>query len=343
VAAMVALAAAVALILFVIRSLTSRPLQLPRNGRPRPVRLGIVDSFRLDRQRQLVIVRRDSVEHLLMIGGPNDLLIESQIIRSENRDSRNNREAKFRDKELHEWEPREPALSPSGHPLALPAEDALPVFSRHKASPPSGAGDERAALPNEAEDRRRSKDYEPYDDAGDLGSGEPLPAHQPAFGLTAAKAHLSSTAVRRSPLQASSGSRPPAKDGSVGRPDGLPDKREWATRLARAGRPPAAAPIPRPLTQRLAQDEASGAVPSDAPEPPPDGTNGFVLAETKEVFAAPRIAGLEQAPAGTPHAPADVQASLFPSPVTSPALRDGLQGAESLEREIARILGRGRR
>lgn len=46
-------------------------------------RLGIVDAFDLDRHRQLVIIRRDNVEHLIMIGGPNDLVIESDIVRSQ--------------------------------------------------------------------------------------------------------------------------------------------------------------------------------------------------------------------------------------------------------------------
>jgi hypothetical protein len=43
--------------------------------------LGVVDAFDLDRQRQLVLVRRDNVEHLILIGGPNDLLVETAIIR----------------------------------------------------------------------------------------------------------------------------------------------------------------------------------------------------------------------------------------------------------------------
>jgi hypothetical protein len=46
-------------------------------------RLGIVDAFDLDRHRQLVIIRRDHVEHLIMIGGPNDLVVESDIVRSQ--------------------------------------------------------------------------------------------------------------------------------------------------------------------------------------------------------------------------------------------------------------------
>ena len=45
-------------------------------------RLAVVDVFDLDRNRQLVLVRRDQVEHLVMIGGPNDLVVETGIIRS---------------------------------------------------------------------------------------------------------------------------------------------------------------------------------------------------------------------------------------------------------------------
>jgi flagellar protein FliO/FliZ len=52
--------------------------------RGRPPRLGITESFAVDRQgRRLVMVRRDNVEHLVMIGGPNDVLIESNVIRGE--------------------------------------------------------------------------------------------------------------------------------------------------------------------------------------------------------------------------------------------------------------------
>ncbi len=52
--------------------------------RGRPPRLGITESFSVDRQgRRLVMVRRDNVEHLVMIGGPNDVLIESNVVRGE--------------------------------------------------------------------------------------------------------------------------------------------------------------------------------------------------------------------------------------------------------------------
>ena len=52
------------------------------NGKNRQPRLGVVDTFTVDRQRQLVIVRRDNVEHLILIGGTTDLLIEANIVRS---------------------------------------------------------------------------------------------------------------------------------------------------------------------------------------------------------------------------------------------------------------------
>src|SRR4029077_17269299 len=73
------LAALIVLAVF-SRSPSARGRRVP-GGRPRQPRLGLVDAFSLDGQRQLVLVRRDNVEHLVMIGGPNDVLVESQINR----------------------------------------------------------------------------------------------------------------------------------------------------------------------------------------------------------------------------------------------------------------------
>ncbi|MFJ5487741.1 flagellar biosynthetic protein FliO, partial [Hansschlegelia beijingensis] len=51
------------------------------SGRSRQPRLGVLDVLAIDGRRRLVIVRRDNVEHLVMIGGPNDLVVESGILR----------------------------------------------------------------------------------------------------------------------------------------------------------------------------------------------------------------------------------------------------------------------
>ena len=46
-------------------------------GRGRNRRLMVIDSIAIDNKRQAVIIRRDETEHLIVIGGPNDLVVES--------------------------------------------------------------------------------------------------------------------------------------------------------------------------------------------------------------------------------------------------------------------------
>jgi len=72
----------IAIVLYAWRVL-GRGIRTTAGRGSRPPRLGLVDSFDLDRHRQLVIVRRDNVEHLIMIGGPNDLVIEQAIVRAQ--------------------------------------------------------------------------------------------------------------------------------------------------------------------------------------------------------------------------------------------------------------------
>ena len=51
-------------------------------ARNRQPRLAVIDSAAVDGRRKLVIIRRDNVEHLLMIGGPSDVVVETNIVRS---------------------------------------------------------------------------------------------------------------------------------------------------------------------------------------------------------------------------------------------------------------------
>jgi flagellar protein FliO/FliZ len=44
-----------------------------------PKRLDVVDQTNIDGRRRLVLIRRDDVEHLIMTGGPVDLVIETGI------------------------------------------------------------------------------------------------------------------------------------------------------------------------------------------------------------------------------------------------------------------------
>src|SRR2546430_14317513 len=50
-------------------------------SRGRMPRLAVIDAAAVDGRRRLVLVRRDNIEHLIMIGGPRRPLGESHILR----------------------------------------------------------------------------------------------------------------------------------------------------------------------------------------------------------------------------------------------------------------------
>src|SRR3982751_1938848 len=51
-------------------------------NRGRMPRLAVIDAAAVDGRRRLVLVRRDNIEHLLMIGGPTDIVVEANIVRA---------------------------------------------------------------------------------------------------------------------------------------------------------------------------------------------------------------------------------------------------------------------
>jgi flagellar protein FliO/FliZ len=50
--------------------------------RGRQPRLALIEVAGVDARRSLVLIRRDNVEHLLMIGGPTDVVVEPNIVRA---------------------------------------------------------------------------------------------------------------------------------------------------------------------------------------------------------------------------------------------------------------------
>jgi hypothetical protein len=70
-------------------------------------RLGVIEQASVDARRRLVLIRRDGVEHLIMTGGPVDVVIETGI------------------------QSRETAPA---HALQEPIEPAAPVFTRQPRS-----------------------------------------------------------------------------------------------------------------------------------------------------------------------------------------------------------------
>jgi flagellar protein FliO/FliZ len=50
--------------------------------RRQPRRLAVIDAARVDGSRSVVLIRRDNIEHILMIGGATDVVIEANIMRA---------------------------------------------------------------------------------------------------------------------------------------------------------------------------------------------------------------------------------------------------------------------
>ncbi|MDK4734178.1 flagellar biosynthetic protein FliO [Rhizobium sp. CNPSo 3490] len=104
------------------------PSPFVRGGRNRQPRLQVLDAAAVDARRRLVLVRRDDVEHLIMIGGPTDIVIESRILpeKSEQPESLSR---------------PEPAAE---RPIAVPRSETPPVST---ARAPVTPGTEPAAEP----------------------------------------------------------------------------------------------------------------------------------------------------------------------------------------------------
>lgn len=102
------------------------------NVRGRQPRLAVIDAANVDARRRLILIRRDNIEHLLMIGGPTDIVVEPNIVRA--------------------GAAREPARESGGR--MPPADNGWPLQPLNE--PPARARDEWS--PPELPTRARSTD-----------------------------------------------------------------------------------------------------------------------------------------------------------------------------------------
>ncbi|MHC5307351.1 flagellar biosynthetic protein FliO [Bartonella sp. LJL80] len=75
---LVVVIAAIAITIAVLRRFNGGTFVM--GGKGRTPRLSVRDAAAVDRTRRLVLVRRDNVEHLILIGGPTDVVIETNIV-----------------------------------------------------------------------------------------------------------------------------------------------------------------------------------------------------------------------------------------------------------------------
>lgn len=55
--------------------------------RGRNKRLAVLDTLALDQKRRLLIIRRDDVEHLILTGGPQDVVVETGFVQPETKET----------------------------------------------------------------------------------------------------------------------------------------------------------------------------------------------------------------------------------------------------------------
>jgi flagellar protein FliO/FliZ len=81
--AFVLVLALIGLTAWLIRQFGSARASSSGGARNRQPRLAVLDSAIVDARRRLVLIRRDNVEHLILIGGPTDVVVEENIVRAQ--------------------------------------------------------------------------------------------------------------------------------------------------------------------------------------------------------------------------------------------------------------------
>lgn len=315
----VIVASVVILVLLALLGLFVRQIQGGRlrlrgqaGGRQRQPRLGVVDSYDLDRQRQLVLIRRDNIEHLVMIGGASDVVVETNIMRSGGRAvAPNYSEAALPDRPLPPFEtlvpPAEPPARPGDEPRRTPAAaeapDVLPPL-------PTRSG------PSHGEIAAAAAASAGVAAALGLGGGETQPAPKPVVP-PAPPAPIPPLTTGPAPSFAREHAPPPAV--SAGELDDMTRQLEEALkRPFSAVRP---ANLPGEATQESAAPSVKPPVPpvrpfekpvAEAPKPPAPPVETALPPPPPEpkVVPKPEPTPIPAVPQRQPVLPSDVEAEL---------------------------------
>ena len=288
--------------------------------RGRMPRLAVIDAAAVDGRRRLVLVRRDNVEHLLMIGGPSDIVVEPNIVRAmPNRDQMAPRPA------VGEQPPRIAPL-----PDAAWSEEAARSEARsadaldHHAEPQMPEPPPRPARPSFADEirrpapppERRSDPLTGFAPEPISGRPEPAPPRLPRNEplMPRPQRELPQRELPKTPLREASAAReaPPIREV-------LPVREPPARASERAAAPPAPPPPP------------------PAPAPAPSSADQNLAEMAQRLEAALRRPAESVAPPVAPEtSPARTSRGEPPVPAPAPPK----SGFENLEDEMASLLGR---
>jgi flagellar protein FliO/FliZ len=298
--------------------------------RGRMPRLAVIDAAAVDGRRRLVLVRRDNVEHLLMIGGPSDIVVEPNIVRAmPNRDQMAPRPA------VGEQPPRiaplpDTAWSDEAAREAARSDARSTDASDHHAEPHMPEPPPRPARPSFADEVRRPAPPSMPERRGDpltgfapesiSGRPEPAPPRMPR------NEPLMPRPQRELP-------KPPAREAP-------PVREALSAREAppiREVLPVRDAPAVRETPARAPERAAAPPPPPPPPAPAPSSADQNLAEMAQRLEAALRRPAEPVAPPVAPETPPARTARSEP-PVPAPAPQKS--GFENLEDEMASLLGR---
>jgi flagellar protein FliO/FliZ len=292
---------------------------LGSSARGRQPRLAVIDHASVDGRRRLILVRRDNVEHLLMIGGPTDVVVEPNIVRA--------------------------VASPRDMPGTRPAV-GIESLPRATPLPENGSGGSWPLQPEPAGSPRPSPRLEPLPDEislRPLQSAEPPP--RPQRDTLAALADELGSRPAAPPRRSTTFSRPqPPEPRLEAKPeprlelDAEPEGPQQTAPVIIPPAPPPPGPVApaaeaadQSLADMASRLEAALRKPNAPPEPPP-----------RRPVAPPRPAPETANPTDTlPPLPRPPRPSE-PKPARTEAKPSQGKTAlyDSLEQEMASLLGR---
>jgi flagellar biogenesis protein FliO len=277
-------------------------------NRGRMPRLAVIDAAAVDGRRRLVLVRRDNVEHLLMIGGPTDIVVEPNIVRaSPGREALPQRppgaEPPQRISPLPDaagWIDTDSGRSEEANEPQMPEPPPRPAR-------PSFADEMRRPAPSMPERERRSDPLSGFTPEP-IGRAEREPRPEPRLETRAEP--------RGEPM-----------------PPRMPRSEPLMPRANRTAEPPKASPTVR--VERVAAPPPPP--PPAAPPPPSTDQNLAEMAQRLEA-ALRRPAGSADAPPVAPEPPAGRNSRA--EPAAQPPAGGPKTSFENLEDEMASLLGR---
>lgn len=287
--------------------------------RSRQPRLAVMDSTPIDNQRRLVLVRRDAVEHLILVGGETDIVVEQTIVRGA---------------PLVAQPQRQP------FPAAVPAPQAAPAQAIAPSQPAAATPAQQPAPAQPAQPQAQPSQAQPA--PAQPGQAQRAPGTQPSSPAPAAPRR---PAQQARPAASPAGQRPAAADNAPARQPAA-EQKSGLTKAGLVGaaagalgfgqkKPRDAAPVPETTGPNAdAVQRALAPAQGEQQSPRPSGPS----APASQGPGAPSLAPPASAPpASAP--PASAPASSAP-PVTPPPENPQTGGGEAPSINLEQAIGK---